>query len=325
MSLILFSALKNEGPFLLEWVAHHLVVGFERIVLYHNDTDDGSAELIAALGEVAPVSGHAHVVPEGVAPQRNAARLFMESGAARRGDWVMWLDLDEYLSLGRGATLPGWLRRTDRQARRRYRRDLGGICLHWRLMGSGGLTEWPGRQIGSHFTACAPRQRPMHETIKTLFVMSDDVVEMDPHRPILRPDAEGGYPLFIGGGGQQVDEVFWTYRYAGEGGPVSRVPRVNGMYGLGQVNHYSVRTRDVYALRRTRGRGAVTPAAGVRHDDEHFERMDANQAQDGAILAYLDPLEAEIARLMAHPPVAVAHERCRAILADRIATAAAGD
>lgn len=39
MSFTLFSAMKNEAPFLLEWVAYHKAIGFDRIVIYSNDSD----------------------------------------------------------------------------------------------------------------------------------------------------------------------------------------------------------------------------------------------------------------------------------------------
>ena len=31
MSFTLFSAMKNEAPFLLEWVAYHKAIGFDRL------------------------------------------------------------------------------------------------------------------------------------------------------------------------------------------------------------------------------------------------------------------------------------------------------
>ena len=46
---VLFSAMKNEAPFVLEWVAYHKVIGFDEIVIAFNDCDDGTAELLRAL------------------------------------------------------------------------------------------------------------------------------------------------------------------------------------------------------------------------------------------------------------------------------------
>jgi hypothetical protein len=40
---------RNEGPYLLEWLAHHLAIGFEHFFIYTNDNSDGSDELLALL------------------------------------------------------------------------------------------------------------------------------------------------------------------------------------------------------------------------------------------------------------------------------------
>jgi len=33
---------RNERRFLIEWVAYHRLIGFERIIIYDNETNDGS-------------------------------------------------------------------------------------------------------------------------------------------------------------------------------------------------------------------------------------------------------------------------------------------
>ena len=37
---------KNEGAFLLEWIAYHKVIGFSNIVVLSNDCEDGSDEFL---------------------------------------------------------------------------------------------------------------------------------------------------------------------------------------------------------------------------------------------------------------------------------------
>ena len=40
-SLIL-TCMKNEGPFILEWVAYHIAIGFDHFLVYTNDCEDGT-------------------------------------------------------------------------------------------------------------------------------------------------------------------------------------------------------------------------------------------------------------------------------------------
>jgi len=43
------TATKNEGPFLLQWIAWQKAIGFERILVMHNDCTDFSARLLKLL------------------------------------------------------------------------------------------------------------------------------------------------------------------------------------------------------------------------------------------------------------------------------------
>ncbi|HLQ18006.1 MAG TPA: glycosyltransferase family 2 protein, partial [Tabrizicola sp.] len=45
--VVLVSAMRNEGPFLLEWVAYHRVIGVRQIVIVSNGSTDGSDEICA--------------------------------------------------------------------------------------------------------------------------------------------------------------------------------------------------------------------------------------------------------------------------------------
>jgi hypothetical protein len=42
---------KNEGAFLLEWIAYHKIIGFTDIVILSNDCEDGSDEMLDHLSK----------------------------------------------------------------------------------------------------------------------------------------------------------------------------------------------------------------------------------------------------------------------------------
>jgi hypothetical protein len=42
---------KNEGAFLLEWIAYHKIIGFTDIVILSNDCEDGSDEILDHLSK----------------------------------------------------------------------------------------------------------------------------------------------------------------------------------------------------------------------------------------------------------------------------------
>ncbi len=43
------TTMKYEGPFILEWLAYHRAIGFDDILVYTNDCDDGTDDMLAML------------------------------------------------------------------------------------------------------------------------------------------------------------------------------------------------------------------------------------------------------------------------------------
>ncbi|MGA1180601.1 MAG: glycosyltransferase family 2 protein [Marivivens sp.] len=58
--------MKNEGPYILEWVAHHLAIGFGHFIVVTNDCEDGTDEILLALQQRGPVT---HVINQGCCPR----------------------------------------------------------------------------------------------------------------------------------------------------------------------------------------------------------------------------------------------------------------
>ena len=46
------TTMKNEGPFILEWIAYHLSIGFTGFTVFSNDCDDGTDQIIVRLQEL---------------------------------------------------------------------------------------------------------------------------------------------------------------------------------------------------------------------------------------------------------------------------------
>ncbi len=43
------TTMKNEGPFILEWIAYHRAIGFDDILVYTNDCTDGTDTMLDLL------------------------------------------------------------------------------------------------------------------------------------------------------------------------------------------------------------------------------------------------------------------------------------
>ena len=60
--VLLAATMRNEGPYILEWVAHHLATGFTDIVICTNDCVDGSPALLDRLHELGVITHLVHKV-----------------------------------------------------------------------------------------------------------------------------------------------------------------------------------------------------------------------------------------------------------------------
>ena len=130
--LCVVASARNEGPYLLEWLAHHRLLGVEAFFLYGNDAEDGSDPLIAALAEAQVLTWLDNRVRPGVAPQLKAyGHAFGLLPDVLDFRWALVLDVDEFMVVDpdRFATIPDYLRW-------QQRRDVDAVALNWLFVGS---------------------------------------------------------------------------------------------------------------------------------------------------------------------------------------------
>jgi hypothetical protein len=295
---VLFSAQKNEGPFLLEWVAYHRVIGFDRIVVVSNDCEDGSDDLLDRLADAGVVDHLRQVVPPGIAPQANAERTARTAGLFRNGDWMMWLDADEFL-----LPSPPHRKVTDMID---ALDNNAALMVAWRFFGDSHHQTWPGRHVSADFTWAAKRRRGQNAQVKTLFRYGPEIKRLDIHRPIL---ADGitrqDFPVLTSAG-TPADDRFYDPSHR----PFNRLVAEPRPYILGQVAHFSVRTPDMYARKALRGDGYYADPQAVPRTDDLYAKRNFNHVQEGGLAEHAPATAQEMARLLDDPAVLKA---CRAI------------
>lgn len=101
MRATLVASARNEGTAILEWVAWHRLIGFTDFLMFQNDSDDGTDEMLSVLHEIGVVEYRDNPARPGM-HQRRAYRHAARSETFRRSDFVMVLDLDEFLAIHAG-------------------------------------------------------------------------------------------------------------------------------------------------------------------------------------------------------------------------------
>lgn len=304
---VLFSAMKNEAPFLLEWIAYHKVIGFDQIVICSNASNDGMEEILAALAEAGEITHLKSIVNKGDSPQRVASAAFSDEIGYHDGDWYLWLDADEFLNVHVGdGTVDALIR---------YMGTKHCALINWRVFGASGQARFGGRFVDPVFNgASLPDFLPNLE-LKSLFRFSSGIrgfARYGINRPLIARGSDIGLEdVLVGNGRSASDAVKMHQRWLKgvDTGGTSRVPVEEFGWAVAQINHYIVRTPDLFALKRVRGRGYKPDAAGdanLRHTEAFFHEHDRNEMEDRTILKWQAAVTEEMARLLRLPDVAPA-------------------
>lgn len=318
---VLFSAVKNEAPFLLEWIAYHRAIGFDRFLIVSNDSDDGTTELLDALHSHGIVHHIHHSVGPDESPQGKAALAANASGVISDGDWVIWLDADEFLNIHAGAGKVDDLIAA--------MGDAQGMVIPWRIFGDSGNAMFPGRFISPDFTRAAEREDNANKLVKTFYRHQGDRVRLSAitnHRPHLHNPKAYRITDFKDAGGQPLDREHRPNRRwlkGVEGKANFSIPETNYRWDFAQINHYMLRTREMFDLKAYRGRGYVNivkgkPVHRSRHTPEFYSRNNKNEAEDRSILRHVTETERELSLLMASDEVRIAHESGLCRTAERL-------
>jgi Glycosyltransferase family 92 len=138
---------KDEGPYLQEWLEFHRLVGVQHIYLYDNGSSDGTEQVLSDFIR----SGYVTRIPwlsfvRDGSPQKLAyAHALSNFGPAWR--WMALIDADEFLFPTEADNLPAVLTRLE---------HLPAIAVYWRVFGFSGHEKRPPGLVIENFTMRAP-------------------------------------------------------------------------------------------------------------------------------------------------------------------------
>ncbi|MEP5759926.1 MAG: glycosyltransferase family 2 protein [Litoreibacter sp.] len=290
--LLAVSMMKDEAPFLLEWYAHHLAVGFTKILVYTNDCSDGTDDMLIRLEELGLGYHRRNNIREGIKPQPSAMKHAQAEPKVREADWVLMFDADEFLCINYGdGTLDDMLTAAG---------DANGIVITWRIFGSGGVIDWSRDPVTEQYLYAAPPTWNKGWGVKTLFKFDHDHWKLGIHRPSIKNrHLETGFP----------DEVKWLN---GSGLPMEDYFKFRGWrsirrtvgYQWAQMNHYAVKSVDSYAIRKLRGN---VNNKKDKYNSDYWALQDRNEVRDEKILRYRDRRAAIAKKLLEDPILSELH------------------
>ncbi|MEO9651728.1 MAG: glycosyltransferase family 2 protein [Roseobacter sp.] len=288
------SMMKDEGPFVLEWVAHHLAVGFTDIVVYTNDCTDGTDQMLIRLHQLGLVHHRKNDIPDGLRPQPSALKHAQVDPVVQSSDWLMVFDADEFLCLKNGgATLDDLIDAVVAE-------DANGIVITWRIFGSNGIQHWSPAPVTEQFLTAAPPMWNKGWGVKTLFKFDPEYWKLGIHRPkIKNKHLQGDFPhsvKWLNGSGRAMEEYF---KFRGW----RSVMRTVG-YDWAQMNHYAIKSMDSYAMRKRRGNVNNKPD---KYNTSYWALQDRNEVYDDIALKNASRRKGIFDQLLIDPELAGLH------------------
>ncbi|WP_428513228.1 glycosyltransferase family 2 protein [Roseovarius sp.] len=276
---LIVTTMKNEGPFMLEWVAFNKAIGFTDFLIYTNDCDDGTDRIAMRLEQLGVAAHEDNRFKKGASPQRVALRRAFSHDLYRQADWAICADCDEFLNIRAGAgRLPDLFAAVG---------EADAISLCWKLFGCGEQVRYEDRFIHEHFIWSAPeefREKYRGLGLKTLFRPSDAIKKFGVHRPKFDGRPEGF--VWTDAGGNPMPEKYFDMGWSAYGG---------FSHDHARLHHYAVRSVDSFLVKRDRGRtNHIDRDQGVAY----WADMNLNMVEDTSLVPMAEATRVEFDRLM---------------------------
>lgn len=155
-NIIICAILKDETPYLIEWVEHHLQIGVEHFVLYDNNSVIPAKQTLKTyVGK-----GIVEVIdcPITNTPQVKAYThcLYNMHNHTR---WIAYIDIDEFIILKKHNDICSFLDTY---------KNFAGVCLNWVTFTANNHISMPEGPVMQNYTETLPYDFPANKHIKSI-------------------------------------------------------------------------------------------------------------------------------------------------------------
>ncbi len=260
--LAIVAIIKNEGPYLDEWICYHRLIGVEKFLLYDNESTDDTCSVLKPYIEKG-------IVDYRLIKGRQRQLVAYHDAVLRYYKKVKYLaviDADEFLYSDRDDEILPYLDAA-------FSKNIGGLCFNWLMFGSSGYLEKPEGLVTENYLHCAEENfLPPNVHIKSIVNPRRVRCFVNPHSALYLKnyhayDTEGN----------RVDGAF------------TKEPHHNGW----RIDHYFTKSKAEFTKKRLRGNADVL----IFRSEEEFDLNDRNEVFDDGMLRFSQRIKNEITKM----------------------------
>ncbi|MEL6681936.1 MAG: FkbM family methyltransferase [Pseudomonadota bacterium] len=298
------TCMKDEGPYILEWVAWHKSIGIDSFVVFTNDCSDGTDLILDRLEEL----GHVRHLPN---PAILSGSSYLQPAALaytphlsewRKSDFFISIDVDEFINVRVGdGTMMDLIQNTE---------FFDALSMAEINHGSNNRLEFePGlvTEQFPHHQGERPGPRKALRGVKTITRISSRVEKPRNHRPDFK--AEMGMPVWRDGSGDRIDVL--------ANDPSLNGIDVRGRYSLVSLDHFPLKSLDSYLIKMFRGDVVVKDK---RVSQRYWRTRNRNEKQSSTFERQQPAFRKALDLLMSDKELSMLHQKACHIHKDRAAT-----
>ena len=234
------TCMKDEGPFIIEWLAWHKSIGIQDFVIFTNDCSDGTDLLLDRLDEMGELRHLPNPALATGSPsfQLHALAYTPHLSEFRRADFYISMDVDEFINIRAGkGRMVDLLKETG---------PFDALSISELNHGSNMIEDYQRGLMIDQFPRHqreTPGKFRSRRGVKTIVRLGDKLQFIRNHRPDMRVDA--GPVTWLDGSGRPLEVL--------QEKPEENGVDVRGTYKLAVLNHFPLRSLNSYLVKMFRG------------------------------------------------------------------------
>lgn len=227
---------KDEADDLLEWIAYHIAIGFDHIVLYDNGSTDGGAQRVSS----SPLAQFVTFIDWPPLPGQLPAYTHFCEHLSGAFEWAAFTDIDEFIHPLEGLSI--------KEVLPRYR-HCSGVLVEWLTFGPSGHSRRPAGLVLENYDFRLPDDSPRCRMVKSI-VKPSEIISVGDGPHVFRVKGD-----LCNSRGQVVP-------------PFAQLPECHDVL---VINHYYTRSKEDWVFKKRRG-AVMYPENLQYYRDQDFDQ-----------------------------------------------------